>query len=278
MIKKSFNPLGPLCLLGICLAGSGAFAQTISGGDSFATRPGLSDGSSPSPAPSPSPARDDATDNKATAQASPSPSGPTVIDSDNMDYDEKTRVAIFTGDNYGVFLKDPQFTVNCDKLTAYMRKGAGTAPGPGGPGAHKKPVATPLPSPASKASGADAAAAKTNGLQRAVAEGPADRPVVIVQEKPATNGEQAQRNVGIAQKADYNADTGDVVLTGWPRVTQGINTQIATSKDTIMTMNKDGKTMKTRGPSRSIIQEQDQPKKSGTDSDSSDPTPSPTPQ
>jgi hypothetical protein len=94
--------------------------------------------------------------------------------------------------------------------------------------------------------------------------------VVIVQDKPAANGGQPEHDVGIALKADYNADTGDVVLTGWPRVSQGINTQIATSPDTVMTMNRDGHTMKTHGPSRTVIQEQNQPKTSGSNSKPSD--------
>jgi lipopolysaccharide export system protein LptA len=270
---KSFS-FGPLCVLLVSLAGSGAMAQTISGGKTFSNpSPGLSDASDASVSPS--------SGKNKSEKAEQAPQGPTIIDSDNMDYDEKSRVAIFTGDNYGVFVKDPQFTVNCDKLTAYMRKSAGSS-APGTPGAGKGKAAAKAPpsakaSPAGKASAADAAAAKTSGLQRALAEGSADQPVVIVQEKPAANGEEAQHNVGIAEKADYNADTGDVVLTGWPRVSQGINTQIATSKDTIMTMNRDGHTMKTKGPSRSIIQEQDQPKKTGTAPEAADETPAPTP-
>jgi hypothetical protein len=181
-----------------------------------------------------------------------------------MDYDEKTRIAIFTGEDYGVFVKDPSFTVYCDKLTAHMRKASSPAP--------PIPGAKPTPTPEGKA--AASPTPRGNGLQRAVAEGNSDRPVVIVQDKPAANGEAAQHSVGIALKADYNADTGDVVLTGWPRVTQGVNTQIATAPYTVMIMNKDGHTMKTHGPSRSVIQEEDQPKKSGTDSDAS-PSPSP---
>jgi lipopolysaccharide export system protein LptA len=233
-----------LGLLLLSYSGFGALAQTASSGDADAS----------------------ATPEK-KKQAEAAPQGPTVIDSQNMDYDEKTRIAIFTGDNYGVFVKDPSFTVNCDKLTAYLRKAASPVLG-----AKAKPSATPTPAVAGKA-----AATKTNGLQRAIAEGPADRPVVIVQDKPAANGEQPQHNVGIAAKADYNTDTGDVILTGWPRVSQGINTQIATSEKTIMIMNKDGHTMRTIGPSRTVIQEQDQPKKTGTDSASPDASPSQTP-
>jgi lipopolysaccharide export system protein LptA len=241
-------------------------AQTIPNGGSLAPEPGLSDSSASS-----TPAG-----GKKKAAAEQAPQGPTTIDSDNMDYDEKTRIAIFTGDNYGVYVKDPSFVVYCDKLTAHMRKGGAATTGTSGA------KTSPSASPKGKASSADAAASRGNGLQEALAEGPAERPVVIVQDKPATNGEQPQHNVGIAAKADYNADTGDIVLTGWPRVSQGINTQIATSGTTVMIMNKDGHTMKTYGPSHSIIQQSDQPKKTGTDSYSQDQSsaesPAPSPQ
>jgi lipopolysaccharide export system protein LptA len=243
-------------LLLVSFAGSGIRAQTVSGGETS--------GSDSSPAPA----------EKKKAAADQAPQGPTVIDSNNMDYDGKTRIAIFTGENYGVFVKDPSFTVYCDKLTAFMRKAAG----PALPGAKPTATPTPTPTPAAKGKGADPAAAKASGLQRAIAEGNPDYPVVIVQDKPGVNGAAPVHNVGIALNADYNADTGDVKLTGWPRVSQGINTQIATADYTVMTMNKDGHTMKTEGPSRTVIQQQDQPKTTGTDSQSSDQSPSLSPQ
>ena len=244
-----------LGLLLLTLPGSAILAQTISSGDASGA------GRLDVPSPSPSPAG-----KKGAAAA---PSGPTIIESFAMDYDEKTRLAIFTGVDYGVYVKDPSFIVYCDKLTAHMRKAGGAEPRASPAGK----TASPTPKPESK--GADAAA-KGNGLQSAVAEGVPDRPVVIVQDKPASGTEQAVHNVGIAAKADYNADTGNVILTGWPRVSQGINTQIATSEKTVMIMNKDGHTMVTNGPSRTVIQEQDQPKK--TDSKDGDSSSSPTPQ
>ena len=251
-----------LGLLLAILAGSSGlsrlYAQTVAGSKFAESQPGLFDAASSPSSPSPTPA--------ARNPAEAAPSGPTTIDSQTMDYDEKTRVAIFSGEHYGVFLKDPQFTVYCGKLTAHMR----TAGGAAGPKAKVTP--TPQPSPASKA---DAAASKASGLKSALAEGTADEPVVIVQDKAASNGDEAQHNVGIAEKADYNADTGDVILTGWPRVTQGLNTQIATSETTVMIMNKDGKTMKTKGPSRSTIHESEPAKKTGTASESQEsPAPS----
>ncbi|HEX4086591.1 MAG TPA: hypothetical protein VHY22_16885 [Chthoniobacteraceae bacterium] len=238
-------------LLFALLLGSGLMAQTVTTGYR-----------APSAEPAASPAKKNAADK--------APSGPTVIDSkDTMDYDGNTRVAVFTGDNYGVLVKDPSFVVYCDKLTAYMRKGgAAQAPGAkGSPGAKRSPAASPAPQ-----GKAAAAQPRGNGLQRAVAEGPPDRPVVIVQDKPATNGQEAQHDVGIAEKADYNTDTGDIKLTGWPRVSQGINTQVATSPKTIMIMNRDGRTMRTIGPSHSVIEEQQPAKKDSDSSPSETPT------
>jgi lipopolysaccharide export system protein LptA len=188
-----------------------------------------------------------------------------------MDYDGKTGIAIFTGENYGVLVVSPTFTIYCDKLTAYMRK-TGTATTPGAKGS---PGPKPTASPPGNASASPSASPASGGLKRAIAEGTLIHPAVVVQDKPATNGEDAQHNVGIGQKADYNADTGDIVLTGWPRVSQGINTQIATSAGTVMTMNRDGRTLKTRGPSRTVIQEVTQPAKTGTNAASASPSPTP---
>lgn len=248
-------------------------AQTISNGDLFGTGGSSSSDSSAQPSASPG-----AKKKGAKGGADQPPQGPTIITAmEGMDYDEKTRVAIFYGSDYGVFVQDPSFTVNCEKLTALMKK-SGT---PATSASRIKGAPTPKPTPVpakGKTSAADAASQRGSGLQRAIAEGAPDRPVVIVQDKPAAAGQQPVHNVGIAEKADYNADTGDVVLTGWPRVSQlGGNTQIATSPATVMTMNKNSNKMTTRGPSRTEIQEQNA-KKSGTDAGTSDATSSPSPQ
>jgi lipopolysaccharide export system protein LptA len=257
-MMKLFFP-GLLLLL---LIGPGLEAQTAAGG-SVDAGPALRHAS-----PAPGPGADKKKD--AAAQA---PQGPTIIDSDAMDYDGKTRIAIFTGTDYGVFVKDPSFTVNCDKLTAYMHETAAVTTGTSA-GRAKPPAAKPSPASSPAATGTPA---RANGLQRAIAEGTPDRPVVIVQDKPAANGEQPEHDVGIAAKADYNADTGEVVLTGWPRVSQGINTQIATSPETYMIMYRDSKKMRTIGPSRVTIQQEDQPKKTGTSSASPDGSPAQSP-
>jgi lipopolysaccharide export system protein LptA len=266
-----------LGLILISLPGSGLLAQTISDSNPFGSESPVAAKASPASGPG----------KKATAAATPQ--GPTTIDSDSMDYDEKTRIAIFTGENYGVFVKDPTFTVYCDKMTAHMRK-AGGAASPA-PGAKSSPAPKTTPAPKGKPGGADAkggaadanggaadASSRSSGLQSALAEGSADRPVVIVKDEPATNGQAPQRDVGIALKADYNTDSGDVVLTGWPRVSQGMNTQIATSARTVMIMNRGSHHMRTIGPSRTVIQDQAKPAKTGTNAASAEPSPSVSPQ
>jgi len=137
-------------------------------------------------------------------------------------------------------VKDTQFTINCDKLTAYLRKEATQ----GGEKATPKPALTGT-------AGTTPAKNSGSGLERAIAEGN----VLIVQEKAAEGGNDAQRNVGRCQKAEYNANSGDVTLSGRPQVQQGANTQVATDDSTVMIMNRDGRTMKTIGPSKVIIQE-----------------------
>lgn len=142
-------------------------------------------------------------------------------------FDEKTRKAVFLGD---VTVKDAQFNLTCEKLTAYLRRNA-AAEGP----EKKMPQA--------------------GGLDKAVAEGD----VVIVQEKLDDKG-QITRYVGKARKAEYDAATGDVTLSGWPQIQQGINTQVATEEGTVMILNQKG-ALKTKGPSKTVI------------SDTSGPTP-----
>jgi lipopolysaccharide transport protein LptA len=137
-------------------------------------------------------------------------------------FDEKARVAVFTGD---VTVVDSQFNLRCEKLTAYLKKAKGV-----------------------EAKG-DAEPDAGGGLDRVVAEGD----VLIVQEKVGTNGE-VTRYVGKAKKAEYNAATGDVTLTGWPQIQQGINNQVATEEGTIMILNKSGR-LRTVGPSKTEIKE-----------------------
>lgn len=114
-----------------------------------------------------------------------------------------------------VVVKDPQFNLFCDRLKVTMAKDR-----------------------------------KELQLVEAFGNGPGS--VVIVQDTTDENGKPTHSK-GWAEKAIYNPATGDITLTGWPKVQHDINTQIATEEKTIMILNRDGK-MTTTGGSKSTIQ------------------------
>ncbi len=177
------------------------------------------------------------TTKKTASKSDAQQKGPTEITSTKeATFDNKTRQAVFTGN---VHVKDPEFSITCEKLTAFLHDTtAAKSDSPAG----KSPPA------ASKEKGNGDGA---GGLDRAVAEGK----VTIIQDKPGENGGAVKRYVGKAERAEYDAATGDVKLTGWPQIQQGINTQIATEASTVMILNRDGR-MKTQGGSKTVIQEQ----------------------
>ena len=99
------------------------------------------------------------------------------------------------------------------------------------------------------------------GLEKAVAEGH----VAVVRNRPDPNGGPPQQSIGLSDNAIYTTSDGIMQLTGNPRVQQGTNMHIATSPDTVMTLNQEGQ-LTTHGPSRTEIRQQPSPS----------PSPSPT--
>src|SRR6266446_440051 len=131
-----------------------------------------------------------------------------------------------------VKVTDPRFNLQSDKLTIYITKG------------------------------------ENQGLERAIAEGR----VAVVRDRPDPNGGPPTRAVGRSDTAIYTAATGDVELTGTPRVQQGLNTHLATSPDTVMIINQKGE-LTTHGPSRTEIRQQPKDETKGE----TKPQPSPKP-
>ena len=178
------------------------------------------------------------------ADTAPEQKAPTEITAvEETTFDEKVRVAVFTG---SVVVNDPQFHLTCDKLTAYLKKGAGSgtaptpAPKPGAkthPKTTGKPAATPPPD-----------SGPGGGLDHAIAEGN----VIIIQDKKDENTGEVTHYTGRGAKGEFNAVTGDMRLSGWPQIQKGVNNQVATAERTIMIMNRDGH-LKTIGPSKSVI-------------------------
>ena len=168
--------------------------------------------------------------------------GPTEITSLESTYDNGTHIAIFTG---GVTLKDPEFNVICDKLTATLRHGP----------------AVPSKKGSSREGGLAKAPAKANspeqkgGLQKALAESDEGQVVTITQDKVNSDG-TIKHSVGHSRKAFYDAETGDVSLTGGkPDMKQDKDLMVALEERTVLILNRDGRT-RSVGPSKTYIIQQ----------------------
>jgi lipopolysaccharide export system protein LptA len=171
--------------------------------------------------------------------------GTTEIVADTTNFDQKSHQAVFVGN---VTVNNPEFKIVCDKLTAFLKND------------DKKPQVKPPGAPVPKGKAATPApAAEGNrkkgggGLERAIAEAAEGKRVVITQEKVGEDGKPVFYE-GRAEKADYNAITGEVVLTGWPEVQQGLNSSVATERSTVMFLNRDGR-LRTEGQSKIVIKD-----------------------
>jgi lipopolysaccharide transport protein LptA len=143
--------------------------------------------------------------------------------------------------NIGIFtgrvkVTDPRFSLQSNKLTVFITKG------------------------------------QNQGLEKAVAEGD----VGLVRDRPNPNGGAPTRAVGRADKAVYTASTGDVELTGTPRVQEGMNMHVATSPDTVMIINQNNQ-LTTHGPSRTEIRQQPKQETKGETTSAAERTPTPSP-
>ena len=99
---------------------------------------------------------------------------------------------------------------------------------------------------------------QNQALEKAIAEGN----VGLVRDRVDPNGGPPTRAVGRADKAVYIAATGDVELTGTPRVQEGLNMHVATSPDTVMIINQNSQ-LTTHGPSRTEIRQEPKEEKKG---------------
>jgi lipopolysaccharide transport protein LptA len=183
-------------------------------------------------------------EDKSSANKSPAPAAK------GLQSNEPTTTEIYADEaffdstkNVGIFtgrvkVTDPRFSLQSNKLTVFITKG------------------------------------QNQGLEKAVAEGD----VGLIRDRPDPNGGAPTRAVGRADKAVYTAATGDVELTGTPRVQEGMNLHVATSPDTVMIINQTSQ-LTTHGPSRTEIRQPptEETKSETTSSASSTPTPSPKP-
>jgi lipopolysaccharide transport protein LptA len=124
-----------------------------------------------------------------------------------------------------VVVVDPRFNIQGDKLTIFINK------------------------------------VQNEGFEKAIVEGN----VGVVRDRPSETGGPSDRMVGRSDKAVYTPKDGRFELTGNPRVQHGLNTNVATSPDTVMVLNETGQ-LETRGPSRTEIRQ---------DPNAASPTPKP---
>jgi lipopolysaccharide export system protein LptA len=198
-----------------------------------------------------------AADSKKTPGAfgdSDSSKGPTEITAkEEVDFDANAHTAIFVGN---VKVIDPQFTMTTDKLTVWMNKqedGGGikdaqaegnviivhvnqkdkTQTADAGASPRTTPVANTAVTPSATTFG-----------NASVFGGPS----------PSPSATPPVLDTGRSQKALYNAKQDAVTLIGWPQVTQGMNTHIATEEGTRMVLYRDGR-LQTFGPSRTVIED-----------------------
>ncbi len=154
----------------------------------------------------------------APADKSKRAKGPTEITAMEAMLDNKANLAVFSGE---VDVKAPDYTINCDKLTVYLKK---SKPGP-------QDVKVPEPKPIGAEDVADKDAAGKGGnkpadkpddngssIDTAIAEGN----VKIVQIKPPEGNNPPQKYFGVGKKAVFDNQKQSCTLTGWPRVQQSI--------------------------------------------------------
>ena len=173
--------------------------------------------------------------------------GQTEITADAAEFSNKTHIAIFTGQ---VIVKNPDFNVTCDKLTAYLKH-------------DEKPAAAtnekrPVPDAATAKAPADAAAPKSKGgLEKAIAEMQDGGKVVITQDKKEADG-STSHSIGKAERAVYTAVNGEVTLTGWPEITQGINRVVPAEDGVTLILYRDGR-YRAIGRTKTLLQDNEKP-------------------
>lgn len=177
----------------------------------------------------------------AQPKATPAPAKPPteITAAEDATFNQKTRTAVFNAD---VHVKDPEYTITCEKLTAVLKKEAL-------PGAKTDPK--PTPEPAKATPGDPKEAQEGSNLESALAEGS----VVITQDKTDPKTGKVQHYVGKSRKALYDGTTGDITLTGWPQIQEGPNTHISLAESTVMIINRSG-TIRTHGPSKTLLEQE----------------------
>ena len=167
------------------------------------------------------------------------PKGPTEITAtQEAQFDTKSRTGVFIGN---VKVVDPQFTLTSDRLTVHLNKDEDGG-GLNDAEAQGNVVIVHINQPKTQAQPVQTAGASTVATQTAATGS-----------TPART-QQPTTSTGKSENAFYQAKDGSIILTGWPQVTQGGNTHIATAPGVKMVLYKDGR-MQTYGSTRTLIED-----------------------
>jgi lipopolysaccharide export system protein LptA len=144
--------------------------------------------------------------------------GPTEITAQEAMLDNKQNLAVFSGQ---VDVNSPEYKINCDKLTIYLR--------PEKEKADPAKAGQPRPIGAEESTEKPAAEVANGGqkkkgpgggrIDRGIAEGN----VRILQVKPAAPGAKPEKVFATAKKAIFDNNKQTVTLYGWPRVQQSVD-------------------------------------------------------
>lgn len=146
--------------------------------------------------------------------------GPTEITGLKAMIDNKEHLAVFTG---SVQVRDPEFNVDCDKLTVHLRQ----------------------PKPADAKPAVAAAKKGENDSESGIESAEAVGNVSIVQDKPDKEG-KLQHYIGKGAKAVFDNGKQTCTLTGWPSVTETLDGNmskevISKEEGTVIVLNQDGR-------------------------------------
>jgi|JI6StandDraft_1071083.scaffolds.fasta_scaffold00200_17 lipopolysaccharide export system protein LptA len=180
----------------------------------------------------------------ASATAKGTPTG--IIEADKVFFDNNTSIIIYTGH---VRARHPDFYIECEELELHMikeepddaKKGAATKTAP--------KAADPISAKGGKK------ADKAPPIKKAIARGP-----MVIIEKRDINGDVQQ---GRCKRLEYDGATGNMTLSDFPQVQKGNILHIATTADTVMVFDREGR-LSTNRPSRTVILSDDTPQQRTT--------------
>ena len=166
-----------------------------------------------------------------------------IIEADRNDFDLNNAIFIFSGH---VRARHPDFYIECEELEVHMIKEDDSAPKKA-----DKPKTAPKNDPIS-ASGAGKGKSedKAPPIRKAIARGP-----MVIIEKRSLEGDVQQ---GRCRRLEYDGTTRNITLSDYPQVQKGNVLHIATTADTTMVFDKDGR-LSTNGRPRTVILSDDQP-------------------